>query len=513
MNVVRNLFSDLVARRLWPVAAVLVALTVAVPVIVVGGAEEVEPPRAAPPTAAGVQPAVSPGAEQPRGGRGPIGRNPFEQREAPAAPAAPDATPTAPAAPGVPAGTGVGAGAVAAAPTLAGSTGGTALSGLDDIGVVPVDGGSSSPSQSSGDRASADDKVSYAVDLRIGRDGDLRSRKDVARLSPLPSQEDPFFVFLGVAADGETALFLISSDATVTGDGTCRPTPEACDLVEMKAGQTELFDVATPDGQTVKYQLEVTAVRRVRSADTASASAARARESAAGRRLLRSAMSTGQVSVSDLAFSRDLGLVVPVGGAAQDNGGLFGGYRVDLRFGPGDSELVKRYNLARLTPLPSVDEPSLIFLGVLADGATAIFLNPSGAVASGAAVCHPSPDECSRVLLGAGESALLDIPRLDGTTAEYRLEIDGITPLESASLAEAAASRARESKAGRVVLRRLITEVGTLVSDLNYSKARGVVVGADRPRTPADEAVAAPAPAKEEQAGGVPASEDLTVSP
>ena len=494
MTALRTLLADLVARRLWPVAAVLVVATIAVPVIVVGGAEDVEPPLPAGKSVAGVTPAVSLGSEQPRGGHGPIGRNPFEQREAPTSAAAPTTV--------APTGTGAGAGAAAAAPALSDGTGGTPLGGLDDIGVVPVDGGSSDPSTTSPDRAPADDKVSYAVDLRIGRDGDLRSRRDVARLSPLPSQADPFFVFLGVAADGETALFLVSSDATATGDGTCRPTPEACERVEMKAGQTEFFDVTTPQGETVQYQLDVTAVRRVKSSDEASASAARARESSAGRRVLRSAMSTGQVSVSDLAFSRDLGLVVPVGGAAQEQGGLFGGYRVDLQFGPADA-LVKRYNLARLTPLPSVDEPSLLFLGVLADGETAIFLNPSGAVASGAAVCEPSPEECTRVLLGAGESALLDVPRMDGSSAEYRLQIDGITPLEAATPAEAEASRARESKAGRVVLRRLITEVGTLVADLNYSEARGVVVGADGPKAPSPEAVAPPAPAKEEQVGGI----------
>ena len=503
MSLVRNLLADLVAKRLWPVAAVLVALVIAVPVVVVGGAEDVEPPMPAPQSdVAGATPVVSLGQEQPRGGRGPIGRNPFVQREGAAAAVAGAPTASVP---------GSGAGAVAGTPDLApGTTGGVGVPGLDDIGVVPVDGGATpGSSPSSPDRAPADDKVSYAVDLRIGRDGDLRSRRDVARLSPLPSQADPFFVFLGVAADGETALFLVSSDATATGDGTCRPTPEACERVEMQAGQTEFFDVTTPQGETVQYQLDLVAVRRVKAADKASASAARARESSAGRSVLRTAMSTGQVSVSDLAFSRDLGLVVPVGGAAQERGGLFGGYRVDLRFGPGDgaSPLVKRYNLARLTPLPSVEEPSFIFLGVLGDGETAIFLNPSGAVASGAAVCHPAPEECSRVLLAAGESATFDVPRLDGTTAEYKLQIDAVTPLEAATTAAAEAYRARESKAGRVVLRRLITELGSLVSDLNYSRARGIVVGAKRPSAPSPEAVAPPAPAKEEQVGGVAAPE------
>ena len=38
--------------------------------------------------------------------------------------------------------------------------------------------------------------------------------------------------------------------------------------------------------------------------------------------------------------------------------------------------------------------------------------------------------------------------------------------------------RDRESPAGRVILRRLITEVGSLVADLNYSSEQGKIVPA-----------------------------------
>ena len=47
----------------------------------------------------------------------------------------------------------------------------------------------------------------------------------------------------GVLADGKPAACLVSSDATATGDGKCLPTPENCERVEMKAGETEFFDV------------------------------------------------------------------------------------------------------------------------------------------------------------------------------------------------------------------------------------------------------------------------------
>ncbi len=166
-------------------------------------------------------------------------------------------------------------------------------------------------------------------------------------------------------------------------------------------------------------------------APAAVAAAARSRESTEGRQVLRTAVDTGQVQVSDLAYSRDLGLVVPSGARMQEPGSLFGGFRVDLRFGaPG--ALVKRYNLARLTPLPSVDEPSFIYLGVLGDGETALFLNPTEAAASGDAVCDPAPEDCQRVTMKKGQAALLDGADLAGEGAE--LPVVGVIMFAIAAL-------------------------------------------------------------------------------
>jgi hypothetical protein len=489
---VRSLVADLVAKRLWPVAAALAIALVAIPVVLTRGGEE---PPAMPAIAASPvtpsQPAVGVADERPRGGRGPIGRNPFEQKDL-----TPDVKPSQ-SAPAGNIGGGVGGGSLSvpmigggvSLPEVGGlpgaSTGGGddswgdvspgSIPGLDPVDSIPAggtgSGGSSSGSDSTDGQTEA--SASWHVDLRFGRDGQLTKRTDVPRLTPLPSPEDPFFVFMGVLADGKTALFLISSDAEATGDGKCLPTPQTCERVELRAGQTELFDVTTPEGQTVRYQLDVTGVRRMQ-ADAAVAAAARTRESTEGRQVLRTAVGTGQVQVSDLAYSRDLGLVVPSGARTQAPGNLFGGFRVDLRFGaPGAT--VKRYNLARLTPLPSVDKPSFVYLGVLGDGKTAIFLNPTQAAASGDAVCLPSPEECQRIELKAGQSGVLSAPTLNGQTEQYELAVDGIVKVEAATAAAARASIGRESPAGRQILRRLITEVGSLVSDLSYSGESGAL--------------------------------------
>ncbi len=481
MTLLRNVFTDLVDKKLWPVAAVLLIALVALPLFLASGGESTAPPSTTPATQGEPSTIVVTPAEQRRGkGADRPANDPFRRRPAgPTASAAPSAvtapTPSASAAdPAAQAVAGASAGASAPAAVPAGST------TLADIGVVPVDDSTPdpsadrpAPSDTDTDKASTNVN-SWSVDLRFGKAGSATERKDVARLTAFPSPAEPYFVFLGVAADGETALFLVTSDATASGDGTCSPSTTTCERVALRAGQTEAFDVATPDGQIVKYQLDLVEVARVESALPQQATALRARESAAGRQVLRTAVETKQVDVSDLAYAADLGLVVPSGRAASGGGTLFGGYRVDLRFGaPG--ALVKRYNLARLTPLPSVDSPSFLFLGVVGDGRTAMFLNPSEAATRGEGVCEPSPEECPRGTLQSGQSVAFDTPAIDGSTTEYQLAVDAITPVQVATAEEAAASRRRESPAGRIILRRLITEVGGLVQDLTFSSGKGVV--------------------------------------
>jgi hypothetical protein len=487
----RSLLADLVEKKLWPVAIVLVVALVAIPLTLGRSSDEAIPPI---PTAFGGpaqndadvkaydgvdggktldgdvrDPFKSPGSDKPEvvsGGTSPVGDTKG----------------------GGDAGSGVSAGPTGGAgfDVPSGS-----VPGLDDVGVVPVGGSGGTTT-----KVKADAKATYSVDLRFGQDGKLAARTDVPRLSPLPSADDPFFVFLGVLADGKTATFLVSSDAEATGDAKCLPSVESCQRIEMRAGDTEFFDVVTPEGETRQYQLDLVRVQREQKATAAVAAAARAREDAAGRQVLRTAVKTDQVDVSDLAYSQDLGLVVPSGVGQEKTGSLFGGYRVDLRFGAPD-RMVKRYNLARLTPLPSVESPSFVYLGVLADGETAIFLNPSEAAASGDAVCDPSPEDCQRVTMKKGDSALFDVADVAGGTTQYQLDVDDIAELRAETPAAAAASRTRESEAGRVILRRLVNEVGSIVADLNFSPSKGEVIERTAPEQPNAEPTPPPTPGKE----------------
>ena len=180
-----------------------------------------------------------------------------------------------------------------------GRTGGTGGSG----------NGGSTPKPSSGDPLDV-----YHLSLRFGRAEatQLKTYHDVARLSPLPTADNPFFVYTGVLKDGKTAVFLLSSDATATGDGHCRPSAKSCQTIEVKEGDTEFFDL-TVNGEAVQYQLDVVKVFKKGAASAAAAAASYERHSNAGADMLRKAHRVGSSAFKGAATYRwlpDSGVLV-----------------------------------------------------------------------------------------------------------------------------------------------------------------------------------------------------------
>lgn len=301
MTLLRNIWSDLVDKRLWPAALALVIALVAIPVVIGGGGPSasipVQAPTPASPTALGVSAAGAANAavtlETASAGRrnhaGAV-HNPFVQKFRPSV-----KTPGSAAATGAPA-TPVTTGGGAASPVGSAPTGGT--------GSTPV-----SPSTpGAGPTKPAPVKDVWRVNLRFGEAGNQHVHHNVPRLTPLPSSTDPFFVFLGVLSDGKTAVFLISSDATATGDGKCKPTPAQCDTIEMRAGDTEFFDVTQGTAGVVQYELDLLKVAH----DKVRGAAARAarRTSAGGRDVIHELKAEGDRSLGRYIYSYRRGVLV-----------------------------------------------------------------------------------------------------------------------------------------------------------------------------------------------------------
>ncbi len=253
MTFLRNIGADLVEKRLWPLAVALLVGLVAVPTLLAKSASKTTAAPAAPiqatAAAKGEQALVLDTAPAGRRKRGGAPKNPFVQLFVPK---------PAP---------------VAAAPQTS------------TTGDKPSSGGDSGKPVEPKPKSEPKPKLDvYEATLRFGEAGAMRTIRDIPRLTPLPSVDDPFFVFLGVKSDGNTLVFLVSSDAKATGDGKCQPA-ETCETIEMEVGDTEFFDLVTDVGLK-QYQMDVVSISKEQAASAAAARKARARQSKAGAALL-----------------------------------------------------------------------------------------------------------------------------------------------------------------------------------------------------------------------------------
>jgi hypothetical protein len=144
-------------------------------------------------------------------------------------------------------------------------------------------------------------------------------------------------------------------------------------------------------------------------------------------------------------------------------------YELTVRFGASADTAPARRDVKRLEALPSADEPVLIYLGLLKDNKTAVFMVDSGVVAQGDGRCRPSPSTCETIRLKEGETEFFDVPSesADGSTdstssAQYELDVVKIRKTTTTSAKKANKSLARVSKAGRQILRARIAGDGPL---------------------------------------------------
>jgi hypothetical protein len=260
MNAVKSTWRQLVRRRLWPVAVLLVAALAAVPVVLAREPEVPAPPvvptedvtskaddAIAEPVVAEVLPEDRSRRRRVLGAR----KDPFRPapaKKAKVAKTEPEPTP-APEAPAVetpPVDTGAGTG------------------GGIEVPAEPV-----AP------------KKYYSAGTIIVRFSDANGGESgkfaVKKLEPVPDDELPLLIYLGLTKDGKRAKFLVDASVEVDGDGTCKPHPSTCETIELAVGETEFLDVydtepdedatdeaATEeeDGPVAQFQLDLVDIKR-----------------------------------------------------------------------------------------------------------------------------------------------------------------------------------------------------------------------------------------------------------
>jgi hypothetical protein len=146
-------------------------------------------------------------------------------------------------------------------------------------------------------------------------------------------------------------------------------------------------------------------------------------------------------------------------------------YELTARFGSTSAD-VKRRDVKRLQALPSAGHPVLIYLGVLDDKKTAVFMLDSGVIAQGDGTCKPSRTTCETIHIREGETEFFDVTDEKGeTTSQYQLDVIKIRSKTTTDAEQAKAAKARVSKKGKQILRARIAGDGPL--RYRYDKKSG----------------------------------------
>jgi hypothetical protein len=124
----------------------------------------------------------------------------------------------------------------------------------------------------------------YSVKVRFGAvDAEKQAAKTVERLAVLPNADAPVLVYRGVEEGGKVAVFELTGSVTAEGDGTCEPSPQDCQILRLREGEIEFITVNdTGDETDAQYQLEVV---KIHTSKTKSKSEL-TKTSAAGRKVL-----------------------------------------------------------------------------------------------------------------------------------------------------------------------------------------------------------------------------------
>ena len=154
-------------------------------------------------------------------------------------------------------------------------------------------------------------------------------------------------------------------------------------------------------------------------------------------------------------------------------------YHVAVLFGvlpagatPQSAQLTPYENLRLLTPLPSAQQPLIVFRGVTAGGRSATFTLVGEAILHGDAACLPNAAQCEAIDLQAGESEQLEYLAPGGQAVTYELRIVSIASSKASSAAVKGVLRG-ESRAGR----ELLSRAGLVaIPGLRYSSQAGVLV-------------------------------------
>jgi hypothetical protein len=254
-NALIDVFNDLRARRLLPVAAVLLVALVAAPIVLSKKSDTTVTPTAQTPAPATTKAPQGPSAlakvtlseDHDRGSSlsSFSASNPFAPPK--------DVIKKANASD-----TGATGGEVA--PTDENAGGGATPGDTGGTGGGETGGGQSGGGESGGGTTT---EFAYVIDATFWRNGHKRTIKGMEKLDVLPNPVNPLLIFMGASSGGGNAVFLVDATLQTTGEGKCKPSRSECAFLYLGAGAEQEF--TTEDGDS--YRLRIDQIRKVKVGD------------------------------------------------------------------------------------------------------------------------------------------------------------------------------------------------------------------------------------------------------
>jgi hypothetical protein len=291
--VITDIWRQMMRRRLWPVALLLLGALVAVPMLLSSTPAPLPPAPAAPTTSGAKDDALAEpvvdlaSTGEATGRRHVLGvrKDPFKPGKQPKVKSLGNSSSSSQST--------TSAQTASTASSTSGSgtqSGSSSTGGGSSTGATPTtpSGPSATPPSSPTPPPAATPPAKkptyplYSIVVRFGdASADSLPKSRIKRLQPLPDAVNPVAIYLGPGPDKKSAVFLVDASVTPQGDGTCKPYAADCQTVTLHEGETEFFDVKDPVTGAVTSTTELDLVSIARKTTT---SARRAKAASAPNR-------------------------------------------------------------------------------------------------------------------------------------------------------------------------------------------------------------------------------------
>jgi hypothetical protein len=249
MNFFLELWHDLREKRLWPVAAGLLAAAVAIPAVMLKPASDGAPAPVVSTPAPKVDtlPAVEVDASPTHGSK----LETFKQRD-PFKPLADlkkaESDPTTPTAGGT-------------TPTTTGGSPTSSGGGSPSI-TSPSTSPSTTPSTPGSGTTTPVKWFRYTADISFGKAGSTKTLKSVQDFTLLPDEQAAAVVFMGVSNDAKSAIFFVADPAFMpSGEGECNDKQD-CRFVKLSLGAKKNEETFTSLDGSIVYKLKLLKLNR-----------------------------------------------------------------------------------------------------------------------------------------------------------------------------------------------------------------------------------------------------------